>query len=177
MPDLSLINRATRGLVAGAIGTAAMTAWQDLSAKLQSAGEEGRGGGDPRGEGAGSGEDSDPWAQAPAPAQAGRLILHELGYEVPSDKIGLLTNVMHWGYGIGWGAVYGAVAGNAARQRPLARGLVFGASVWVMSYVQLVPLGIYQPPWDYPSQELALDLSYHLAYGAGVGAGGALVER
>ncbi|MBV8431032.1 MAG: hypothetical protein JO244_07720 [Solirubrobacterales bacterium] len=175
MADLGLINRAARGLVAGVIGTTAMTAWQELSARLQSAGK-----GSQAGDGGAVGADgagaSDPWARASAPAQAGRLVLGKLGYEVPSDKIGLLTNVMHWGYGIGWGAVYAALMGNSARHHPLARGLAFGTSVWVMSYAQLVPMGIYRPPWDYPLPELALDLSYHLAYGAGVGAGGALVE-
>ncbi len=95
---------------------------------------------------------------------------------MPADKIGLLTNVMHWGYGTSWGGVYGAVMGNSARERPLGRGLGFGAWVWVMSYVQLVPLGLYDLPWKYPLSELALDLSYHLAYGAGLGAAGAIAE-
>ena len=141
-----------------------MTAWQDLSAKLQGSGE------------SASETGSDPWAEAPAPAKVGRLMLRAIGYDVPAEKIELVTNVMHWGYGISWGAVYGAVLGNAADRRPLSRGLAFGTTVWVMSYVQLVPLGIYAPPWKYPPRELALDLSYHLAYGAGVGAAGALVE-
>jgi NO-binding membrane sensor protein with MHYT domain len=88
----------------------------------------------------------------------------------------LLTNVMHWGYGTGWGAIYGAVMGTRARERPLVGGLVFGTGVWVMSYVQMVPLGIYEPPWKYTPQELAMDLSYHLAYGAGLGTAGALLE-
>ncbi len=37
-----------------------------------------------------------------------------------------------------------------------------------MSYVQLVPMGLYELPWKYPPKDLALDLSYHLVYGAGV---------
>jgi hypothetical protein len=164
MAKTRLVERAGRGIVAGVAGTATMTAWQELSAKLQSS------------DGGSSEDGSDPWDEAPAPAKVGRLILQAVGYDVPADKIGLLTNVMHWGYGTTWGAVYGAVMGNAADRRPLLRGLGFGAWVWLMSYVQLVPLGIYQLPWKYPPQELALDLSYHLAYGAGVGAAGALVE-
>lgn len=168
MAQLTLLDRAARGLVAGVAGTAAMTAWQELSAKLQGSGEGG---------GSDGPETPDPWAAAPAPAQVGRLLLGGLGYEVPADKIGLLTNVMHWGYGTTWGAIYGAVMGNAARDRPLARGLAFGSWVWLMSYVQMVPLGIYKLPWKYSPKELGLDLSYHLAYGAGIGAGGALAER
>ena len=37
-----------------------------------------------------------------------------------------------------------------------------------MSYAQLVPMGIYEPPWRYPVRELATDLSYHLVYGSAV---------
>lgn len=167
MATTTLPGRVGRGFVAGVVGTAAMTAWQELSAKLQSAqqGEESKESGS-----------SDPWANASAPAKVGRLILHALGYEVPAEKIGLLTNVMHWGYGTGWGGVYGAVMGTRAHEHPLIRGLAFGTWVWVMSYVQLVPLGLYELPWKYPAPELALDLSYHLAYGAGLGAAGAVVE-
>ena len=36
-----------------------------------------------------------------------------------------------------------------------------------MSYAELVPLGLYAPPWTYAPKDLALDWSYHLAYGAG----------
>jgi len=61
--------------------------------------------------------------------------------------------------------------GEASRagQRPLRDGLVFGTAVWAASYAQLVPMGLYQPPWKYEPSELALDWSYHGAYGAGVG--------
>lgn len=166
MAERGLFSRTVRGAMAGVAGTAGMTAWQELSAKLQSSSG---------GESEGSGP-TDPWEQAPAPAKVGRLLLRALGYDVPASQIDLLTNVMHWGYGTTWGALYGAVAGNAARERPLGRGLGFGSLVWIMSYVQLVPLGIYDPPWTYSPQELAMDLSYHLAYGAGLGTAGALLE-
>jgi hypothetical protein len=42
---------------------------------------------------------------------------------------------------------------------------MFGSAVWASSYAELVPMGIYELPWKYKPQELALDLSYHLAYG------------
>jgi hypothetical protein len=45
-----------------------------------------------------------------------------------------------------------------------------------MSYVQLVPAGFYDPPWKYPPDELALDIGYHLAYGAGTAVSFALVS-
>lgn len=151
-----------RGLVAGAAGTGAMTGWQELSAKLQASGSP-SGGDEPQ-------TDEERWEQAPAPAQVARRVLKGvLGQQVGPDRIGLLTNVMHWGYGITWGALYGLLEGSRAEQRPLRDGLGFGTAVWAASYAQLVPMGLYQPPWKYAPGELALDWSYHGAYGAGVG--------
>ena len=77
---------------------------------------------------------------------------------------------MHWGYGSSWGVVYGLGAGSVRRPVGVRAGAIFGTSVWLMSYAQLVPMGLYEPPWKYSPGELTLDLSYHLAYGAGVAA-------
>lgn len=46
-----------------------------------------------------------------------------------------------------------------------------------MSYAQLVPMGLCDPPWSYPPKDLALDLSHHLAYGAVVAAAFHLLDR
>lgn len=146
-----------RGLLAGVAGTAAMTAWQELSAKLQSSeGEDGT-----------SSEEKakDPWEEASAPAKVGRRIIEGVFHkEVSADQIGTLTNVMHWGYGTTWGAVYGLLAGTAGRSSATG-GLVFGTGVWLSSYAELVPMGLYEPPTEYEPKELAMDLSYHLVYG------------
>jgi hypothetical protein len=149
-----------------------MTAAQTLAMKpRRSSGDEDAG--------AGTGpspEQQDPWEQAPAPAKVARKILEGVfDCEVPPKKIGLLTNAVHWGYGTSWGALYGLLPGTAPVS-PVRRGLMFGTAVWVMSYLTLVPMGIYRAPWRYPPGELALDLSYHLAYGAGVGTGFALID-
>jgi hypothetical protein len=147
-----------------------MTAWQELSMKLQSSDE------DP-GETESRARQQDPWEQASTPAKVGRKILEGVfDREVPPHRIGLLTNAMHWGYGTGWGALYGLIQGTAPGPA-LGRGLLFGTGVWAMSYLTLVPIGLYEPPWENSPRELALDLSYHLAYGAGVGAGYAAVDR
>ena len=45
--------------------------------------------------------------------------------------------------------------------RPLPLGLGFGLVVWAASYPQLVPLGVYSPPWHYSPATLAEDASYH----------------
>ena len=87
-----------------------------------------------------------------------------------------MTNVMHWLYGVSWGGFYGAAAGRA-RPDPVAGGLALGTGVWGAAYAQLVPLGIYEPPWKYPAKDLALDLSYHLVYGIAVAGTYAALDR
>lgn len=165
---MTLGQRVLTGLGAGLIGTAAMTAWQELSAKLQSSGDEDNSTEDDSGR-------QDPWEGAPAPAQVGRKLWKgAFGRDVPDNRIGVLTNVMHWGYGISWGPLYGLTQ-RASSRSALSRGALFGSGVWAASYLTLVPMGIYQPPWKYSPSELAMDVSYHLVYGAGVGAGYALL--
>ena len=150
-----------RGLAAGVVGTLCMTAWQELSSKLQAAAKDSV----PEPET----PPQDPWEEASAPAQVAKRIGEGVFEKTVSPNlIPLLTNVMHWGYGTCWGSVYGLVAGSARKPQGLRSGAVFGTTVWVMSYVQLVPMGLYEPPWKYPPKDLAMDLSYHLVYGVGV---------
>jgi uncharacterized membrane protein YagU involved in acid resistance len=152
MKRVTLLVVIGRGLVAGAAGTGAMTAAQELAAPPEA------------GEAASDG--ADPWGQAPAPAQAARRVLAAVfGRPVSPSRIESLTHATHWLYGIGWGVVYGLVQETAVA-RPLRHGLLFGAGVWGASYLQLVPMGIYKPPWRYPPRMLALDASYHLVYGS-----------
>ncbi len=154
----------SRGLAAGVIGTAAMTVAQELSARLRSSGEGGGGGAQE--------ESSDPWEQASAPAKVAKRVGEGVFQrQVSSDLIPVLTHATHWGYGTGWGTVYGILAGSADRPWSLRAGMAFGAGVWVMSYVQLVPMGLYELPWKYPASDVAMELGYHLVYGAAAGAG------
>lgn len=156
------------GLLAGVIGTAAMTAWQELAARLRSAGGTSEGSDDPA---------RDPWDDAPAPARVAKLIGEGVFHiEIPAERIGFLTNAMHWSTGTGWGAVYGILAGIRGRST-LPDGLAFGTFVWLSSYAQLVPLGIYEPPWKYPARVEALDLSYHLVYGGATAIAFGLLPR
>jgi hypothetical protein len=149
------------GTLAGIAGTGLMTAWQAAAAKLQSSG---RSGSEP------DSEPSDPWEQASAPAQVARRIGEGVfKHPMSPDLIPLLTNAMHWGYGTGWGTAY-AIVTVGRRRSGVLRGAGFGTAVWAMSYAQLVPMGLYEPPWTYEPAELALDLSYHLVYGIGVAA-------
>ena len=135
------------GLTAGAAGTAAMTAFQERLPRLRS-GEES---GDENGN------------EEPAPAQAARKLLGAAGIEPPASWTPVLTQAAHWAYGTGWGAAYALLRDHTDANAPTL-GLGFGLGVWIASYLQLVPLGIYEPPWTYPPATLAEDLSYHAAF-------------
>jgi len=151
-----MIKAIARGLVAGAAGTAVMTAYQLAVAKAQ---------GKPL---------ATPvphrWADAPAPAQVAKRLADRVGQgrRFTREDVPLLTNAMHWLYGVSWGAIYAAVPGG---------GLTFGTAVWSAAYAELVPLGIYEPPWRSPAKELAIDLSYHLVYGIAVAGAFAALDR
>jgi hypothetical protein len=109
------------------------------------------------------------WKEASAPAQvAKRVITGVFRRPVELDQADHLTTVMHWAYGIGWGGAYGLLQGTIMGPT-IPAGAAFGTGVWAMSYVQLVPMGIYEPPWKYPPEELMFDLSYHLVYGLAAG--------
>jgi hypothetical protein len=73
--------------------------------------------------------------------------------------------LLHLGYGLGWGLLYGAVAGGVAR-RPLWHGLSFGALLWGVGMLGLLPLlRVSRPAWRSGAAENAVNLGAHLAYG------------
>jgi Protein of unknown function (DUF1440) len=171
MPSNTLLSRGNmqtpigaigRGLLAGAVGTAAMdallfvryrrsggeqpfTRWE-LSAGVVS------------------------WEQAPAPAQVGKRLVEGLfGVELPPARARLVNNVTHWAYGMFAGALYGIAAGSLPAPRT-RYGLAFGAAVWASGYVVLPAAGLYEPIWKYDARTLADDLSAHLVYGVATAA-------
>ncbi|MDQ6777589.1 MAG: DUF1440 domain-containing protein [Actinomycetota bacterium] len=105
------------------------------------------------------------WEQAPAPAQIGkRLFEGVFQREVPAERVALVNNITHWGYGKLGGVQYGIVAGSLAAPR-IVYGIPFGATVWATSYVVLPLAHLYKPIWEYDPTTLAKDLSAHLVYG------------
>ncbi|TME89902.1 MAG: hypothetical protein E6I52_28565 [Chloroflexi bacterium] len=148
-----------RGVLAGAVGTVAMDLLWFYRYK--------RGGGE---SGFLDWEFSaglDDWSKAPAPAQVGRRLFEGFFQRDLSPRWAVLTNnVMHWMYGLGWGGVYGILAGSVRLPR-VRSGLLFGTIVWTMDYVVLPLAKVYKPMWEYDLPTLAKDLSAHLVYGAG----------
>jgi hypothetical protein len=157
------------GLGAGLIGTACMTALQEVSARLR------------RHTMVGIKNETDlvedPWKRAPAPAQLlKRGVEAVTGIEPDASAIPAYSNIVHWGYGIGLGAAY-ALAERRLRTKASIAGPLFGLGVWAQSYATLVPLGLYEWPWRYSRKVIAKDVSYHLAYGIGVAAGHKVLAR
>jgi hypothetical protein len=107
------------------------------------------------------------WEKVSAPGKVGkRLIEGFTQEELPEDKAPLVNNLVHWAYGLGWGAAYGIVVGSL-RRRPARFGLPFGAAVWLIGYALLPLAKLYKPIWRYDPTTLGQDLAGHLVYGAG----------
>ena len=112
----------------------------------------------------------DDWSQAPATAQIGRHIVEGVTRRPwPVERAGVTNNVVHWGYCMAWGAVFGLAQSSRRGRLPRAwHGLPLGATVWLSSYVIMPLAGLYRPIWEYDAPVLAKDLGDHLAYGTGV---------
>lgn len=151
------VGAVVRGALAGAAGTAAMDLL--LYRRYQ------RGGGDqsvPEWELSAGVTD---WTRAAAPGLVGKRLVEGLFQVELADHWARLTNnVMHWGYGVAWGAQYAVVAGSLPSPR-LRYGLALGPVVWGSSYVVLPLMGFYKPIWEYDGDTLLKDLSAHVVYG------------
>jgi hypothetical protein len=155
--NVTPIGALLRGVVAGALGTAAMDAL--LFARYR------RSGGTTPFARWELSADLSSWDEAPAPAQVGRRLVEGLfQIKIDAKRVPLVNNVTHWAFGILNGAQYGLVAESLPSSR--ARyGLPFGAAVWASGYVLLPAAKLYEPIWKYDGATLAKDLSAHLTYG------------
>jgi hypothetical protein len=149
---LSPLGATVRGALAGAAGTAVMTAVQ--TAYYKATDSEG--------------------SNTPGEVLK-RIVEGVLQRDFPEDKMGAATQGMHWAYGTSMGVPYGIVSGSR-RRRPtsvIGSTLAFGLPVWAAGQVQLPAMQMAPPPWEMPPSSLAMDLGFHLAYGLG----GALAWR
>ncbi|MBV8997526.1 MAG: hypothetical protein JO304_00605, partial [Solirubrobacterales bacterium] len=124
---VSPLGAVARGLVAGAVGTAAMDTF--LFARYR------RNGGESGAKKWESSAGVTSWEEAPAPAHVGKRLVEGLFcIELAPSRARLVNNVMHWTYGILNGAQYGIVAESLPTPR-IRYGLPFGAAVWAGDYV------------------------------------------
>ena len=78
--------------------------------------------------------------EAALTAALGRVVYHALTGEDPGSATErALSLLVHWGYGLGQGGVYGALRGGAAGS-PLVEGAVFGMVLWLLGNELAAPL-------------------------------------
>jgi hypothetical protein len=130
------------GLVAGFLGTAAMTVSSTVEAKL-------------RGRAASS---------APARATAKALGIREFDSDLAKARF---NDLSHWGYGTGWGVVRGLL--GATRIRAAKATAAHGAAVWGSAAVALPALEVAPPFVFWGRREVAIDLFHHTVYAVATG--------
>ncbi len=108
----------------------------------------------------------------PATIRAAEAAASLVGERIPERRKGLGGWVVHYAYGVAWGAAFALVARAVAPRAPVATGLAFGAVLWVLSDEVLVPLFRFsRPPTRYPASTHAKGLAAHLVYGVATDAG------
>ena len=138
-----------KGLFAGVAGTAAMTVSSTLEMKLS-----GR-----------------PASQTPAQA-AEKVMQVEPENE---DTEARFSNLVHWGYGTGWGGVRGVLA-STVLPGPAATALHLGL-VWGGEQVILPALGVSAPVFKHGGKATATDLLHHTVYATVTGLANAYLDR
>lgn len=126
-----------RGLVAGLVGTVAMTVSSTLEAKAR-----GRAG-----------------SSAPADAAATVLGIDSFSDDAAEQRF---SQLVHWGYGTGWGAARGLLRAVGLRPRQATIGhfvLVYGGE-----QVMLPALDVSPPATQWGPTEVAIDAWHHLVY-------------
>lgn len=138
-----------KGLVAGAVGTAAMTISSTVEMRLR-------------------GRES-----SSAPADAAAKVL---GIEVRTDEEkARFSKLVHWSYGTGWGAVRGLLGlvglrGAGATSSHLAL-------LWGSELVMLPALDVAPPVREWGAEELAIDGFHHIVYAVATGLAYGLLSR
>ena len=139
-----------KGLVAGFVGTAAMTASSTLEARLRRR------------------------AASTAPARATQKVLGIKEFEGPIAAA-RFNDLSHWGYGTMWGVVRGLF--GTAGLSPRAATAAHGAAVWGSAQVTLPALEIAPPFVFWGKKEVAIDVLHHAVYTAATGLAYAWLDR
>jgi hypothetical protein len=126
-----------KGVLAGFAGTAAMTVSSTVEAKLR-----GR-------------------AFSTAPARAAAKVLGIAGFEDPRAQA-RFSDLVHWGYGTGWGVALGVMRSLGFSPRVAAP--VHFAAVWGGAAVMLPALEVAPPVPFWEPEDIAIDVFHHLVY-------------
>jgi hypothetical protein len=130
------------GIVAGFLGTAAMTVSSTIEARLRHRAA----------------------SSAPARATAKALGIREFDSDLAKARF---NDLSHWGYGTGWGIVRGVV--GAAGVSPGKATAAHGAVVWGSAAATLPALEVAPPFVFWGREEIAIDLFHHAVYAVATG--------
>ncbi|HLL69302.1 MAG TPA: hypothetical protein VK453_26845 [Micromonosporaceae bacterium] len=140
---MSIVGAVGRGMIAGAVGTVAMTVTQRAEMALT---------------------DRKP---STVPGQVGAHLIPGRDPDNDADVQQLNAGV-HWGHGISMGAVRGLLRA-AGLSGPAASAAHF-ALLWVSDVVLYKSLGIAEAPWRWTGREITTDLAHKGVYAAVTGA-------
>lgn len=139
---MSVLTMITRGLLAGLVGTVAMTISEMI--EMRATGRE----------------------ASTVPAQVGSTLL---GVHPDSDEqTGRLNTVVHWGHGALLGATRGLM--SITGLRGLQATLGHFAAFWIGDVALYKVLGIAPAPWRWKRQELVIDVLHKGVYALVTGA-------
>jgi hypothetical protein len=130
------------GLVAGFLGTAAMTVSSTVEARLRHRAA----------------------STAPARATAKALGIAEFEDDIARARF---NDLSHWGYGTGWGVVRGLLGATGMPSRKATA--AHGAAIWGSAAVTLPALDIAPPFVFWGKEEVAIDLFHHTVYAVATG--------
>jgi putative membrane protein len=142
------------GVAAGAVAAWTMTQFQTGLMKLQKSVN-------------GDGEQSDSSSQAEnATIKAAEALTEPvIERKLTGDEKKTAGPIVHYAFGTGMGAAYGALA-EATPVAAAGRGLLFGTALWFGADEVAVPaLGLSKPPLTYPPSTHLNALAAHLVYG------------
>jgi hypothetical protein len=130
------------GLVAGFLGTAAMTVSSTVEARLRHRAP----------------------STAPARATAKALGIRAFDSDLAEARF---NDLSHWGYGTGWGVVRGLL--GATGMAPAKATAAHGAAVWGSAAVTLPALEVAPPFVFWGRAEVAIDVFHHAVYALATG--------
>jgi uncharacterized membrane protein YagU involved in acid resistance len=97
-------------------------------------------------------------------AMARRITEDVLHLKVSDETLSKLGNFVHWGYGIAWGALYGALH-QRVPVLSKAAGLPFGFGFWIVGdEIVTTAFKITPPPQAFPIDAHMRGLAGHLAF-------------
>lgn len=115
-----------------------------------------------------AGSDFASFEAAGAPAQVGQRLARIAGVELPVERAGLTTDIVHWATGVSWGGAAGVLAATT-RIGAFPAGVASGMGAVSTAYAGLGAAGIYPPVWEYDRSTLWDDVSAHLVFGVATG--------